>query len=255
MTPPDTPEIDEKRRRFESTALPFLRDLSNVARRLAHRDEDARDLVQETWLRAYRTFDNFRPGTNCKAWLLTILYSIFINQYRKARREPEPASLEERHAALQEHLAACESCRREREAISAVRAAAQRALGPRDVPPEVQQAIRRALDREAPAPVPLRPRAGLLVAAGLIAAALAVILILLPRRPNPPAAVENDFEAYRSGKLALALETSDTRTMEAFFASNGIRFRTRVFDLAMMKYRIAGGRVHRLAGRPSALWV
>ncbi len=162
---------------------------------------------------------------------------------------------EERRAALQEHLAACESCRREREAISAVRAAARRALGPRDVPPEVQQAIRRALDREAPAPVPLRPRAGLLVAAGLIAAALAVILILLPRRPNPPAAVENDFEAYRSGKLALALETSDTRTMEAFFASNGIRFRTRVFDLAMMKYRIAGGRVHRLAGRPSALWV
>src|SRR6266508_3552417 len=90
-----TPET-EKRRRFESTALPFLRDLSNVARRLTRRDEDARDLVQETWLRAYRTFDNFRTGTNCKAWLLTILYSIFINQYRKARREPEPASLEER---------------------------------------------------------------------------------------------------------------------------------------------------------------
>ena len=52
MTPRDTPEIDEKRRRFESTALPFLRDLSNVARRLTHGDEDARDLVQETCLRA-----------------------------------------------------------------------------------------------------------------------------------------------------------------------------------------------------------
>jgi len=105
MTPPETPEIDEKRRRFESTALPFLRDLSNVARRLAHRDEDARDLVQETWLRAYRTFDNFRMGTNCKAWLLTILYSIFINQYRKVRREPEPASLEELEERFHRSLA------------------------------------------------------------------------------------------------------------------------------------------------------
>ena len=105
MTPPETPEIDEKRRRFESTALPFLRDLSNVARRLTHRDEDARDLVQETWLRAYRTFDNFRPGTNCKAWLFTILYSIFINQYRKVRREPEPASLEELEERFHRSLA------------------------------------------------------------------------------------------------------------------------------------------------------
>src|SRR6266542_805268 len=333
MTPPDTPEIDEKRRRFESTALPFLRDLSNVARRLAHRDEDARDLVQETWLRAYRTFDNFRPGTNCKAWLLTILYSIFINQYRKARREPEPASLEElderfhrslaveaeagaaagwsdseveaafdqlpeslrvaagaraadrlsardegrmserghfsdeiqqlldgrlsgeRRAALEEHLAACESCRREREAISAVRAAARRALGPREVPSEVSEAIRRGLDRETPGLTPVRSRARLALAAGLLAAALAVILILLPRKPKMPAAVETDFEAYRTGRLALALETADTRTMETFFAANGISFRTRVFALGMMQYRLAGGRVPRLAGRPSALFV
>ncbi len=161
----------------------------------------------------------------------------------------------ERRAALEEHLAACESCRREREAISAVRAAARRALGPREVPPEVSLAIHRALDRETPGPTPVRSRARLALAAGLLAAALAVILILLPRKPNAPAAVETDFEAYRTGRLALALETADTRTMEAFFAANGISFRTRVFDLGMMKYRLAGGRVHRLAGRPSALLV
>jgi len=82
-----------------------LRDLSNVARRLTQRDEDARDLVQETWLRAYRTFDNFRMGTNCKAWLFTILYSIFINQYRKVRREPEPTSLEELEERFHRSLA------------------------------------------------------------------------------------------------------------------------------------------------------
>ncbi len=161
----------------------------------------------------------------------------------------------ERRAALQEHLAACESCRREREAISEVRAAARRALRSREVPPEVSQAILRALDQETPSPTRVRSRARLAFAAGLLAAALAVVLILLPRKPNPPAAVETDFEAYRSGRLALALETADTRTMEAFFAANGIRFRTRVFDLGMMKYRLAGGRVHRLAGRPSALFV
>jgi anti-sigma factor RsiW len=163
---------------------------------------------------------------------------------------------DERRAALEEHLAACESCRREREAISAVRAAARRALGPREVPPEFSQAIHRALDRETPAaPTPVRFRARLVLAAGLLAAALAVILILLPRKPNIPAAVEADFEAYRTGRLALALETADTRTMETFFAANGISFRTRVFDLGMMKYRLAGGRVHRLAGRTSALFV
>jgi len=161
----------------------------------------------------------------------------------------------ERRAALEEHLAACESCRREREAISAVRAAARRALGPHEVPPEFSQAIRRGLDRETPGLTPFRSRARLALAAGLLAAALAVILILLPRKPNVPAAGETDFEAYRTGRLALALETADTRTMETFFAANGISFRTRVFDLGMMKYRLAGGRVHRLAGRPSALFV
>jgi anti-sigma factor RsiW len=160
----------------------------------------------------------------------------------------------ERRAALEEHLAACESCRREREAIAAVRAAARSALGPREVPAELSQTIGMALDRETSAQVPARSRARLAIAAGLLAAALAVILILM-RKPSSPAAVETDFEAYRTGRLALTMETADTRKMEAFFAANGIAFRTRVFDLGMMKYRLVGGRVHRLAGRPSALFV
>ncbi len=58
-----------------------------MALRLAQRPEDASDLAQETCLRAYRTFDSFRTGTNCKAWLLTILYSVFINRYWKKMRE------------------------------------------------------------------------------------------------------------------------------------------------------------------------
>jgi RNA polymerase sigma-70 factor (ECF subfamily) len=75
-----------------------------MALRLTRQPQDAADLVQETYLRAYRTFDNFVPGTNCKAWLFTILYSIFINQYRQAKRRPRTDSIEELEERFQ-HLA------------------------------------------------------------------------------------------------------------------------------------------------------
>jgi RNA polymerase sigma-70 factor (ECF subfamily) len=95
MTFEQNRDVEGKRAAFEATALPFMQSLYNTARRLAHRPEDAADLVQETYLRAYRTFDNFTPRTNCKAWLFTILYSIFINQYHQAKRRPTMESLDE----------------------------------------------------------------------------------------------------------------------------------------------------------------
>lgn len=94
---------ESRQLRFEAVALPFMRPLYNTALRLSENPEDAADLVQETMLRAFRTFDGFRPGTNGKAWLFTILYSVFFNQRRKARREvgPLPADeLEQRFARL-----------------------------------------------------------------------------------------------------------------------------------------------------------
>jgi RNA polymerase sigma-70 factor, ECF subfamily len=81
--------------RFEAAALPFMSALYNKAFHLTRNPEDASDLVQETYLRAFRTFSSFREGTNCKAWLFTILYSIFINKYRKQQREPGTVSIEE----------------------------------------------------------------------------------------------------------------------------------------------------------------
>jgi RNA polymerase sigma-70 factor, ECF subfamily len=81
--------------RFEAVAMPFMGVLYNKALHLARSPEDASDLVQETYLRAFRTFSSFREGTNCKAWLFTILYSIFINKYRKQKREPDTVSIEE----------------------------------------------------------------------------------------------------------------------------------------------------------------
>jgi RNA polymerase sigma-70 factor (ECF subfamily) len=79
---------EERRARFENAALPFMDRVHRVALRLTRRPEDARDLLQETYLRAFRAFDSFTPGTNCKAWLFKIQYSIFVNRYRKEKREP-----------------------------------------------------------------------------------------------------------------------------------------------------------------------
>jgi RNA polymerase sigma-70 factor (ECF subfamily) len=56
--------------------------------------DQAQDLVQETYLRAFQSFDKFQPGTNCKAWLLSILRNLFINQYNHKRREPDTVNWE-----------------------------------------------------------------------------------------------------------------------------------------------------------------
>jgi RNA polymerase sigma-70 factor (ECF subfamily) len=85
----------EKRARFEATAVPWMRALYNTALRLTHGSDEASDLVQDTYLRAFRSFEGFVPGTNCKAWLFKILYSVFINKFRKAQREPSAASTDE----------------------------------------------------------------------------------------------------------------------------------------------------------------
>jgi len=76
------------RDRFEREALPLLPNLYSAALRLARNPADAEDLVQETYLRAYRGFGSFRAGTNLRAWMYRILTNTFINAYRKRQREP-----------------------------------------------------------------------------------------------------------------------------------------------------------------------
>ena len=85
-------------REFERQAIPHLASLYNTAYRMARNAQDAEDLVQETYLRAYRSFDQFTPGTNLKAWLFRILKNAFINEYRKRRAAP----VEEEFAALED---------------------------------------------------------------------------------------------------------------------------------------------------------
>jgi RNA polymerase sigma-70 factor, ECF subfamily len=79
---------DELRTRFEAVALPLMAVVYRSALRLTRQPDDARDVTQETFLRAFRTFHGFEPGTNCKAWLLTIAHSVFVNRYRRQQRDP-----------------------------------------------------------------------------------------------------------------------------------------------------------------------
>lgn len=73
---------------FESTALIYIDSLYSIAVRLARNKTDAEDLVQETYLKAYKFFDSFKEGTNLKAWLIKILNNTFINKYKKNLRIP-----------------------------------------------------------------------------------------------------------------------------------------------------------------------
>ena len=75
--------------RFERDAVPLLSGMYSSALRMTRNPADAEDLVQETFLRAYRGFAGFQEGTNLKAWLYRILTNTFINSYRKKQREPK----------------------------------------------------------------------------------------------------------------------------------------------------------------------
>ena len=98
------------RESFEREVLPHLDSIYSMALRLARNPEDANDLLQETILRAFRFFHQFTPGTNCRAWVLTILFNNFRNGYRKGGREqvsPSEAEFAERLEA--ESIAADQS--------------------------------------------------------------------------------------------------------------------------------------------------
>ena len=85
----------ERQLRFETDALPFLDQLYSAAMRMTRNPQDAEDLVQETFAKAYGSFHQFRPGTNLKAWLYRILTNTFINTYRKKQREPQQSMAED----------------------------------------------------------------------------------------------------------------------------------------------------------------
>lgn len=87
---------------FEAEVIPQLDSLYRLALRLTTDPSRAEDLVQDTVLKAFRSWQSFQPGTNIRSWLFTILRNTFINDYRRRQREPIPMDLEaiEPHASF-----------------------------------------------------------------------------------------------------------------------------------------------------------
>lgn len=93
VRPPMEPK--EKRRSFEREAVPHMDALLRTALRMTKSETDAEDLVQETFVKAYRFWDRFEPGSNARAWLFKIMTNIFINEYRSRSRAPISVSVDE----------------------------------------------------------------------------------------------------------------------------------------------------------------
>lgn len=90
---------------FEREALSHLDALYRTGLRMTRSPEEAEDLVQETYIRAFRFQDQYQPGTNLKAWLFRILTNTFINQYRRGKARPQTTELDEiEESALHRHM-------------------------------------------------------------------------------------------------------------------------------------------------------
>jgi RNA polymerase sigma-70 factor (ECF subfamily) len=86
-------ERAERLRRFEEEAVPHLADVYRLARQMSDAQR-APDLTQETYLRAWRYFDSYARGTNCRAWLFRILHNVWADQFRRAGPEVEGVEVE-----------------------------------------------------------------------------------------------------------------------------------------------------------------
>jgi RNA polymerase sigma factor (sigma-70 family) len=85
---PQTYSDLEKNRVFDKEFMPHIDSMYNFAFRLTNDEDDANDLVQDTYLKAFRFINSFSQGTNAKAWLFRILKNSFINDFRKKSKEP-----------------------------------------------------------------------------------------------------------------------------------------------------------------------
>src|ERR1700750_2554304 len=97
-TAADTRRLAEEARarvRFEEEALELSEQVYRVARRLVGSREEAEDLVQQTYERAFRSWQQYQPGTNLRAWLLRILTNLNIDRGRRVQRTPDLQPLEE----------------------------------------------------------------------------------------------------------------------------------------------------------------
>lgn len=85
----------ERQQEFQTEAVPHKDALYNYALKIVRNSDDAQDLVQETYYKAYKSYHQFQGGTNSKAWMFMILKNTFINNYRKLKREPSRVDYDE----------------------------------------------------------------------------------------------------------------------------------------------------------------
>ncbi len=166
-------------------------------------------------------------------------------------------------AEVERHLETCAECRREFEALRWTKQFAAGQFAASADTSALRESIQRALRAEPP------PAAAQIVRPSFwtpkwkpalaCAAALALVAIfafmLIPRRPGLLEVIARDFCSYQNQKLAMELNTTDVKEMESFFTAHGVAFNTRVFDLGMMNYQLAGGRVQPFEQQPTALFV
>lgn len=95
LAEPQIPEQKQLYADFEREAVPHMDSLYNFALKMTGDSDDASDLIQETYLKAFRFFDKFEKGTNCKAWLFRIMKNTYINTYRKSAKEPDKVDYED----------------------------------------------------------------------------------------------------------------------------------------------------------------
>jgi anti-sigma factor RsiW len=158
-------------------------------------------------------------------------------------------------ARVQAHVDGCAECRSVLEDLRRGRTWARDGLTAADVPRQLVDDLRRRLDG---APRSRRAtwigrRKFLVIGAGAVAAGLATAVYVRRGHDWPSEAIDT-YQAFQAGRRPLDAETPDPSTLEGFFRAR-VPFHTRVFDLAMMNYRLTGGRVDRLGGRPAALYV
>jgi len=137
-----TKKVADRRAEFERVAMVHAGALYGTALRLTHNERDAEDLVQDALLSAYKSFDQFEPGTQCKAWLFKILTNSFINKYRRRVLESNVAQAMQREGETGVMSADAKRSAHdaeERLSYSLMGSAIQRALS--DLPDEFRLAV------------------------------------------------------------------------------------------------------------------
>lgn len=163
-------------------------------------------------------------------------------------------------AGAREHARSCEACGARWAAFETLQGEMRRLTAP-DLPPGLSAEIAAALDRE-DARLRRRPRSWLYWAAGLAGLLLlGALLVRLADSPEPvpaarslPAQLAHDFRELRAGRVPLPRRTSDPATLEGHLAGQGLGFRPRVFDLAMMNQHLQGGGAVEVDGRRASLF-